>query len=76
MENTKVVIEVRGGIVQAVYASQPLQYVVVDFDNIFYGTPPVGEARTPDIVTEDLHTIHGGDPAGDEIAAALKRIHF
>lgn len=76
METIKVVIEIRGGVLQAVYSNQPLQYVVVDFDNINVGQNPVGEIMQPEIISEDLHTIHGGNPAGDEIAVELKRIHF
>lgn len=76
MENVKVINEIRGGVLQAVYANQPLQYVVVDFDNLDKGNAPVGPVMEPDFVTEDLHTIHGSNPAGDEISEALKRIHF
>lgn len=58
MENTKVIIQVKGGNVIAVDSNNPdLQYIIVDWDNIAIGDnfPKLNEGSLyPDTIFEDL----------------------
>lgn len=76
MENIKVIIEMRGGALTAVYANHPLEYVLVDFDNIYQEEIPGLKVMQPDIVKPDLNTIYGVNETGERIAAELKQNNF
>lgn len=77
MQRIKVLIEIRGGTLQAVYSNAPFDYVLVDYDNIDAGESPVSEPSQPDVITVDLFALYNEpDPPGIEIREELKRIKF
>lgn len=54
MENVKVVIVIRGGNLEAVYANQEIQYVLVDHDNLDIEKEDFDlSAMEPDLITEE-----------------------
>jgi len=69
---TKVVIEVRGGVVIGVYASSPIEYTVVDWDS---ENPEDIRVLEADAVRNDMHGIFA--KIGEtEIAESLKLNEF
>lgn len=76
MEKIKVIIEIRGGALTAVYANAPIEYVQVDFDNIYQDEELQLQVMQPDIVKPELNTIYGVNKTGERIAAELKRNNF
>ena len=54
MLKPKVIIEVRGGIVQSVHSNLPLEYLVIDYDQDGNPEWEIGLPNTPDTVDENL----------------------
>lgn len=50
---TKILIEVRGGIVQAVHANQNINIVIVDHDNIDQGQNPIASIQGADLINKN-----------------------
>lgn len=80
MSKPKIVIEIRGGVLVAVHATQPIEYVLVDYDNIHQGQAPVCEPSCEDRVFGDgyAHTLFtdANDPHEMEVRDELKTIKF
>lgn len=75
----KIIIDVSGGIVQAVHCptGEFIEYVVVDWDNINVGESPVLESMEADTQGMPGGMIYSdGSPAETEIADELKRLHY
>lgn len=54
MENVKLVIVIRGGNLEAVYANQEIQYVLVDHDNLDIEKEDFDlSALEPDLIAEE-----------------------
>lgn len=79
---TKILIEVRGGNVIAVSASNDIKLVIIDYDNINYGNNPVviSEQLEADAIFEDgkAHELFAdsNDTVDREVRDELKRIKF
>ena len=78
MKKTKVLIEIQGGLIQAIYSNnRNTQVVIIDQDMTDVGEPGISEIRSPDGVADDLYTIYSGsEPREREIHDELKRIKF
>ena len=80
--STKILIEVKGGSVTAISATEDVQIVIVDYDNSDNGNNPVtpSEVLYPDAIFEDgeAHTLFtdASDPEEMEIKDELKRLKF
>lgn len=76
MENTKILIEVRGGIVQSVKSNRGnVKIVIVDYDNIQGDESCVSGINDPDIVIDNLYKSFK-DPSEQEIREELERMNF
>jgi hypothetical protein len=78
MKPTKIVIEVRGGTIQAVHANhKAVKIVIVDFDNIDQGQNPVGVVQSPDSVHDPVCNAFGKEDAQViEVHEMLKGLKF
>jgi hypothetical protein len=79
MEQLKIVIEMKGGVLQAVYSTCPLQYVIVDQDLIGSAgeSLAVSSPNTEDVVDAHLSTLYDDQtPAGKVIKDALQKFGF
>lgn len=76
MTPPKIIIEIRGGTLAAVYADKPIQYVLVDHDNISQGDGVNLHVLEPDLVDDNLHTFFGSSETGNEISKQLKELNF
>lgn len=77
MQPVKVLIEIRDGALQAVYSNTPLNYVLVDYDNIAVGENPVSAPLPPDAIASELFSLYNEPlPPDVEIREELKRIKF
>lgn len=66
---TKVVIEVRGGMVVAVYSHEPIEYAIVDWDN---PNPEDIDVFVADETGPDIHELFS-EQGEEGVAEALKR---
>lgn len=79
---TKVLIQVRGGNVIHISATEEVKIVIVDYDNSDNGENPVipSEQLSPDVIFKDgeAHTLFTDetDPVEMEVKDELKRIKF
>ncbi len=80
MSNIKVLIEVRGGTVTTVCATQDIDILIVDWDNIQNGSSPIGDILGPDANFEPgkAHTLFtdSSDPEEMEVRDILKYKKF
>lgn len=79
MSKIKIVIEVRGGMVQAVRSNKNIEYVVVDYDNIDNGESPVGDKLDADTVWpgDTMYDYYSGFTTQEtEVMEELKRMKF
>lgn len=79
MENTKILIEVRGGIVQSVKSNRGnVKIVIVDYDNIQGDETIVGSPSKPDAVYENIYEAFTdqSNPMEMEVRDELKRFKF
>ncbi|MBW7893073.1 MAG: hypothetical protein H3C48_19030 [Chitinophagaceae bacterium] len=77
MQPIKLIIEIRGGKLSAVFATTYLSYIVVDYDKIEYGASPVSGRLAPDFISDKLYTLYTDpDPASREIRDELKSRKF
>lgn len=79
--NTKIIIQVGGGIVQAVCANTEVDIAIVDYDEADSGKPPFnGSIYQQDSLFKDgkAHELftNAADPVEMEIKDELKRIKF
>lgn len=77
--NPRIFIEVRGGTIETVCATQNIDLVIIDYDNIDNGASPVSEVLAPDAIfppgeAHELFTESG--KAEEEVRDALKLIKF
>ena len=56
MTDVKIILEVEGGIVKNVISTEPLEYIIVDWDNLEAGDefPEMEDFRDDIIVTPDI----------------------
>lgn len=72
----KVVIEVKGGIVQRIGTHHDIDIALVDWDNFSQGDEPV-KKYAPDTISTDLYTLYdSSDVQENEVRDELKRLHF
>ncbi len=77
MNEIKLVIEVRNGIIEIVKANVPLKYVIVDYDELNKGAYPLSVPLEPDAIGNPIHTLYDeSDNQQGEIREELKRIKF
>ena len=78
MTIAKVLIEIQGGLVQAIYSNnKKTRVVIIDQDMADVGEPGISEIKSPDGVADDLYTLYSGsEPREREIHDELKRIKF
>lgn len=54
MNTTKIILVVEGGIVKNVITDYPVEYIIVDYDNINAGDEFPEDFRTDIMLTEDI----------------------
>ncbi|MES2395871.1 MAG: hypothetical protein V4549_07705 [Bacteroidota bacterium] len=76
MENTKIIIEVIGGLVSRVISNnENLEYIIVDKDNTQGDESCVGSILSPDLVTDNLYEAYSfGNTLDTEIRLELEQI--
>ena len=75
---TKVLITLRGGMVEEVHSNHDIEYVVVDYDLVDQGQCPVHGPREQDSKVDNFHELFTDktEPVDMEIYHELKRYHF
>jgi hypothetical protein len=74
-----VLIEIRGGNIQMIIASEQINFVIIDHDNADAGDPPVAFAGADRVVPEGefyQEYTDESDPREMEIRDELKREHI
>ncbi|TXJ28083.1 MAG: hypothetical protein E6Q24_07080 [Chitinophagaceae bacterium] len=77
MDNIKIIIDIQGASIQAVYSNMPLQYIIVNHDCPENDEAVVQPARKPTVIHPDLYQLYDSDTAnGLEIRAILQQLKF
>ena len=74
----RILIEVKGGNIQNIIASKPLEIFIVDFDNISQGGEPVSYQKPNHILKRGTFFKHYylNDEQNKKIRAELKRLYI
>lgn len=75
MQTPKIVIEVRGGVVENVFSNMAIEYILVDHDNIALEDPDDFDLSPiePDAVSTNLETVFADEKGDDENDLTFKR---
>jgi hypothetical protein len=77
MQDINVIIEIKDGALQAVYSNFPLDYVLIDHNNINPRKSLVLTVRQPDVINPELFALYDSDTrSGLKIREELKRLKF
>lgn len=72
---TKVIIEIRGGCLAAVHSDKPIEYVLMDWDDIKEGGRDL-EPSPADTVGEDMAGMYDYDELEREISGILRKYGY
>jgi hypothetical protein len=71
---TKVLIQIEGGIIQAIHANKDMEIVIVDFDLIDIGKNPVDRIMSPDSIIENMYELFNEGNREMDVREQLKRL--
>jgi hypothetical protein len=73
---TKVLIQIEGGIIQAIHANKDMEIVIADFDLIDIGKNPVDTIISPDSIVENMYELFNDSTSNREmeVREQLKRL--
>ncbi len=73
----KLVVTARGGVIVNFIATQDMDIIIVDMDEIAVGKDPVSDVLSPDFIDEKPHlSFTDSDPVSTEIRENLKAKKF
>ena len=67
MEKVKIIIELKGGLVNAVYANTEISYILVEEDNLLVGSKPVSGPYAADEIFPDPRFLYRDSDLWDKI---------
>ena len=78
MKPVKIVIEIKNHTIQFVFASAPIQYVIINYDDLDKGLHPISVLLEPEIVQDPLYSCYAAqeDAQQAEVRESLKRLNF
>lgn len=76
-DSPKVLIDIKGGIIQNISSNRDMRIVIVDWDNFDHGGEAISGELSPDYISKDLYDLYSeDDPSENNVREHLKCLNY